>query len=86
MKIVDEYYVLIKIGTRDKGVFRGKAGIGDIDTDTVFLDVDGNFVDDVRGALKAKKAAFILIQDYERKHDFEPSGLIPVFVTNEITW
>lgn len=88
MKIVDEYYVLIKIGTRDKGVFRGKAGIGDIDTDTVFLDVDGNFVDDVRGALKAKtkKADFILIQDYERKHDFEPSGLIPVFVTNEITW
>lgn len=88
MKIVDEYYVLIKLGTRDKGVYRGKVGIGDIDTDTVFLDADYNFVDDIRGALKAKnkKTARELIQDYERRHDYEPSGLTPVFVTNEITW
>ena len=88
MKIVDEYYVLIKLGTRDKGVYRGKAGIGDIDTDTVFLGADDVFVDNIREALKAtsKKTARMLIQDYERRHDFEPSGLVPVFVTNEITW
>ena len=36
MKIENEFYVLIKLGTRDKNTFRSKVGIGDIDTDTVF--------------------------------------------------
>ena len=47
MKIENEFYVLIKLGTRDKGTFRAKAGIGDIDTDTVFLGADNTFVDDI---------------------------------------
>ena len=48
MKIENEFYVLIKLGTRDKGTFRAKAGIGDIDTDTVFLGADDKFVDDIK--------------------------------------
>ena len=45
MKIENEFYVLIKLGTRDKGTFRAKAGIGDIDTDTVFLGANDEFVE-----------------------------------------
>lgn len=83
MKIVDEYYVLIRLGTIDKGVYRG-----DFDSYTVFLGKDETFVDDIRSALKfnCKKAAMLFLQDYERKHDFEPSELSTLYVRNEITW
>lgn len=53
MKIENEFYVLIKLGTRDKGTFRVKAGIGDIDTDTVFLGANDEFVDNIRQAVRA---------------------------------
>lgn len=83
MKIENEFYVLIKLGTRDKGTFRAKAGIGDIDTDTVFLGVD-----DIKQAVRAvnKKTAMALIQEYERNHDYEKSGFAPILVTEKLTW
>lgn len=88
MKIENEFYVLIKLGTRDKGTFRAKAGIGDIDTDTVFLGADDEFVDDIRQAVRAvnKKTAMALIQEYERNHDYEKSGFTPILVTEKFTW
>lgn len=88
MKIENEFYVLIKLGTRDKGAFRLKAGIGDIDTDTVFLGADDEFVDDIKQAVRAvnKKTAVMLIQEYERSHDYEKSGFTPILVTEKLTW
>ena len=88
MKIENEFYVLIKLGTRDKGTFRAKAGIGDIDTDTVFLGADDSFVDDIKQAMKVKnkKTAMILIQEYESRHNYEKSGFIPILVTEKLTW
>jgi len=79
MKIENEFYVLIKLGTRDKNTFRSKVGIGDIDTDTVFLGKDDEFVDDIRSAIRAvnKKTAMMLIQEYESKHNYEKSGFCP---------
>jgi len=87
MKIENEFYVLIKLGTRDKGTFRAKA-IGDIDTDTVFLGTDDEFVDDIKQAVRAvnKKTAMALIQEYERNHDYEKSGFTPILVTEKFTW
>lgn len=88
MKIENEFYVLIKLGTRDKGTFRAKAGIGDIDTDTVFLGADNTFVDDIKLAVRAvnKKTSMMLIQEYEREHDFEKSGFVPILATEKLTW
>lgn len=88
MKIENEFYVLIKLGTRDKCTFRAKAGIGDIDTDTVFLGADDKFVDDIKQAVRAvnKKTAMMLIQEYERNHDYEKSGFTPILVTEKLTW
>lgn len=88
MKIENEFYVLIKLGTRDKGTFRAKTGIGDIDTDTVFLGADNEFVDDIKQAIRAvnKKTAMFLIQDYESRHDYEKSGFSPILVTEKLTW
>ena len=88
MKIENEFYVLIKFGTRDKGTFRAKAGIGDIDTDTVFLGADDEFVDDIKQAVRAanKKTAMALIQEYERNQDYEKSGFTPILVTEKLTW
>ena len=88
MKIENEYYVLIKLGTRDKGTYRAKAGIGDVDTDTIFLGKDGEFVEDIKQAIKAtsKKTAMVLIQDYEASHDYERSGFTPILVIEKITW
>lgn len=88
MKIENEFYVLIKLGTRDKGTFRAKVGIGDIDTDTVFLGADDEFVDDIRQAVRAinKKTAMALIQEYECNHDYEKSGFTPILVTEKLTW
>lgn len=88
MKIENEFYVLIKLGTRDKNTFRSKVGIGDIDTDTVFLGKDDEFVDDIRNAIRAvnKKTAMMLIQEYEGKHNYEKSGFVPILVTEKIMW
>lgn len=88
MKIENEFYVLIKLGTRDKGTFWAKAGIGDIDTDTVFLGADDEFVDDVRNVIRAvnKKTAMMLIQEYESKYNYEKSGFVPILVTEKIIW
>nr|DAO32044.1 MAG TPA: hypothetical protein [Caudoviricetes sp.] len=88
MKIENEFYVLIKLGTRDKNTFRSKVGIGDIDTDTVFLGKDDEFVDDIRSAIRAvnKKTAMMLIQEYESKHNYEKSGFVPILVTEKIIW
>ena len=88
MKIEKEFCVLMRLGTRDKGTFRAKADIGDIDTDTVFLGADDEFVDDIRQAVRAvnKKTAMALIQEYERNHDYEKSGFTPILVTEKLTW
>ena len=88
MKIENEFYVLIKLGTRDKNTFRSKVGIGDIDTDTVFLGKDDEFVDDIRSAIRAvnKKTAMMLIQEYESKHNYGKSGFVPILVTEKIIW
>ena len=87
MKIENEFYVLIKLGTRDKGTFRTKVGIGNIDTDTVFLGKDDELVDDIRSAVRAvnKKTAMMLVQEYEREHDYEKSGFTPILVTEKVT-
>ena len=88
MKIENEFYVLIKLGTRDKGTFRAKVGIGDVDMDTVFLGADNTFVDDIKQAIRMvdKNTAMILIREYERAHGYEKSGFTPILVTERFAW
>lgn len=46
------------------------------------------FVDDIKQAVRAvnKKTAVMLIQEYERSHDYEKSGFTPILVTEKLTW
>lgn len=83
MKILDEYYVLMRPGTKNRNNMYTPS-----DTDTVFLGKDDKFVDDVRHALKIcnRKTAEIIISDYEQRHGIKSSGYVAIFVRNEITF
>lgn len=83
MKILDEYYVLMRPGTKNKNNMYTPS-----DTDTVFLGENDMFVDDIRHAMKldSRKAAEIIISDYEQRHGIKSSGYVAIFVRNEITF
>lgn len=83
MKILDEYYVLMRPGTKNKNNMYTPS-----DTDTVFLGKDDEFVDDVRHALKigGRKTAELIISDYEQRYNIKSSCFIAILVRNEITF
>ncbi len=83
MKIVNEYYVLIRLNTHGKNV------LCETDCETLFLNEDGSFVNDIRCATKynTKKCAYIVLRYYEiSKCGSEPSGFVPIYVKEEITY
>ena len=76
MKIIDTYYVLMKIGNIE------------IDEETAYLDSDNNFTNDIHSALKSANRRTAL----SVKHDFETSKnrsyesdlkIVPLKVTYE---
>lgn len=83
MKIVNEYYILIRPNTHDKN------SLCETDCETVFLNEDYSFVNDVKCATRytTKKCAYLVLHDYEnRKCNSEPSGFVPIYVKEEITY
>lgn len=76
MKIVDKIYVLMKIGNIE------------IDEETVYLDPDYNFTNDIRQALRAgnRRTALEIKHNYEveENHSYESDlKIVPLNVTYE---
>lgn len=76
MKIVDTYYVLMKIGNIE------------IDEETVYLDSDYNFTNDIHNALRAvnRRTALDVKHDYEtdKNRSYESDlKVVPLKVTYE---
>ena len=76
MKIVDTHYVIMKIGNME------------IDEETVYLDSDYNFTNDIHQALKAmnRRTALDVKHDYEtdKNRSYESDlKVIPLKITYE---
>lgn len=76
MKIVDTYYVIMKIGNIE------------IDEETVYLASDYKFTNDIREALKAKnrRTALEVKHDYDvdKNHSYESDlKVVPLNITYE---
>ena len=83
MKIINEYYVLIRPNTHKK------ESLCTSDCETVFLNADDSFVTEITEASKymTRKCANMILRDYEdRNCNSESSGFTPIYVRNEITY
>lgn len=84
MKIIKEYYVLMKPNTHDKN------SVCETDCETVFLNEDYSFATDIESCnvkYNSKKTAYMVLHDYEfHKNNGEPSGFVPIYVKKEITY
>ncbi len=83
MKIINEYYVLIRLNTHEKNT------LCETDCETLFLNRDGTFANDIKSADKynTKKCAYMVLRDYEdKKCNSEPSGFVPIYAKEEITY
>ena len=84
MKIIKEYYILMKPNTHRIN------SLCKADCETVFLNHDYSFSTDIEGCdaiYSTKKTAYEILHDYEsRENNGEPSGFVPIYVKKEITY
>ena len=92
MKIEKEYYVLIRLGTEQKNIYRPNDE--EYKNETIYLKQDSDtlkfsYTDNIENAVKgsSRRAILEIKTLYERaEHKCEDSGFVPILVKKTIVW